>query len=83
VAILDDGVDIDRLSSVASDGAGGVSFARKLYRLDSRKPYYTSASGRGTEVANLALSTYLRSSIYIATVETSDDTRVPRNMAEV
>jgi hypothetical protein len=71
VAVVDDGVDIDRLPRGASNVVSGESFSH--VNSDERKPYYISASGRGTEVTNLILSTYPACSIYIARVDAYDD----------
>lgn len=87
MVIIDDGVDIDRLRNADHwhAVAGGRSFSRRSRSgsdwLDNPlKPYYVSASGRGTAVANLVLSAYPGSSLYFARVESDTGLKV---LAEV
>jgi hypothetical protein len=67
VALLDDGVDIDEFYRSAFNLAGIESFAPSEVP-SPLKPPFLSGSGRGTKMANLVVSTYPGSLVYIARV---------------
>ncbi len=71
IAIIDDGVDIDRVGREAV--IHGASFASQ--RPKGLKPYYFSATGQGTHMASLISRFYPQLQLYIARVD-SDDAKI-------